>query len=572
MGTAPAGARRRVVVVVVACALGWCTGIPVASARSAVEVQGVTGADSQPGAGAVAGTPDTNVRYGPPVASGIVDPYRPPPSPWDAGNRGVDYATAPGTTVRAAADGEVVFAGNVGGSLHVTVAHADGLRTTYAFLGTITVVAGDRLARGDTVGTTAGNFHFGVRDPSGAYLDPLAIVGGPAARLVPGGDDGAIDPVAVGADDTGFGASVTRLFANGLRIGGGFVDLVPDLGAVVAAVGHYGEALGAMGNLRHGMAALVASVGDQGPCTGGSDPVAPPQGRRIMVLVAGFGSTSGHTGVDAVDAATLGYQPGDVLRFSYRGGRVPPPADASPSPGLAGLPTRDYDAADTMGDLPTAAEDLAELLTQVAAAEPGVPIDVIAHSQGGVVARLAVAGAGGDGRLPSTVENLVTLGTPHHGADLATAGAALAATARGAATLEVAGALGLPITPRSQSLRQLSETSTLSAWPGGAGPGVPVPPGVRFTSVAARGDLVVPLPRTRAPGATVATVSLVGPSAHDELPGAPATTRELALAVSGRPPSCRSRPDRVADVVVGHTIASGQDLLGAVALGLALAP
>ncbi|MBV8386955.1 MAG: M23 family metallopeptidase, partial [Acidimicrobiia bacterium] len=42
----------------------------------------------------------------------------------------MDYATAPGTEVRAAADGEVVFAGQVGGTLHVVVLHGDGIRTS----------------------------------------------------------------------------------------------------------------------------------------------------------------------------------------------------------------------------------------------------------------------------------------------------------------------------------------------------------------------------------------------------------------------------------------------------------
>src|SRR5437764_14605541 len=79
------------------------------------------------------------VRYDPPVDAPVVDPFRPPPEPWAAGNRGIDYGTAPGTPVRAAAPGEVVFAGQVGGTLHVVVLHADGLRTSYSFLARISV-------------------------------------------------------------------------------------------------------------------------------------------------------------------------------------------------------------------------------------------------------------------------------------------------------------------------------------------------------------------------------------------------------------------------------------------------
>ena len=56
---------------------------------------------------------------------------------------------APGTPVRAANAGEVTFAGNVAGSLHVVVAHAGGLRTSYSFLATIAVRRGQHVARGD---------------------------------------------------------------------------------------------------------------------------------------------------------------------------------------------------------------------------------------------------------------------------------------------------------------------------------------------------------------------------------------------------------------------------------------
>src|SRR4051812_42369634 len=78
---------------------------------------------------------DDGVTYQPPVDDApITDPFRPPPEPWAAGNRGVDYGTEPGAPVRAAAAGEVVFAGPVGGSLHVVVLHEDGIRTSYSFL------------------------------------------------------------------------------------------------------------------------------------------------------------------------------------------------------------------------------------------------------------------------------------------------------------------------------------------------------------------------------------------------------------------------------------------------------
>src|SRR5947209_14047512 len=90
--------------------------------------------------------------YRPPVAAPVADPFRPPSNAYGPGNRGVDYATAPSTEVQAAADGEVVFAGQVGGTLHVVVLHGDGIRTSYSFLSSIRVQRGDRVARGQVVG------------------------------------------------------------------------------------------------------------------------------------------------------------------------------------------------------------------------------------------------------------------------------------------------------------------------------------------------------------------------------------------------------------------------------------
>src|SRR5436305_4746367 len=125
--------------------------------------------------------------YQPPVAAPVADPFRPPSTPYGPGNRGVDYATVPGTQVKAAADGEVVFAGQVGGALHVVVLHGDGIRTSYSFLSSIRVQRGDRVTQGQVVGTTGPQpFHFGAR-AGDAYVDPALLfsIGPPAVHLVP---------------------------------------------------------------------------------------------------------------------------------------------------------------------------------------------------------------------------------------------------------------------------------------------------------------------------------------------------------------------------------------------------
>ena len=152
--------------------------------------------------------------YRPPVDGPIVDHFRPPPCLWCAGNRGIDYATAPGTPVRASAPGVVTFAGAIGAERFVTVLHPDRLRTTYAFLATVGVAIGDRVQQGTIVGTTGPSLHFGVRRGD-VYLDPEALLAGlrPVPRLVP--TDGA--PPRVGGP---IGGLAVRYDGQPLRPGG----------------------------------------------------------------------------------------------------------------------------------------------------------------------------------------------------------------------------------------------------------------------------------------------------------------------------------------------------------------
>jgi murein DD-endopeptidase MepM/ murein hydrolase activator NlpD len=143
-------------------------------------------------------------RYIPPVPAAvavITDHFRLPPTPYAAGNRGLDYSTVPGSVVVAAASGQVVFAGSVGNTLHVTIAHTDGLRTSYSFLAQILVARGDRVEQSEPIGIAGPRLHFGVRDASGTYLDPEGLFAGPlGAHLVPGPDEGAA-PLGSEAED-----------------------------------------------------------------------------------------------------------------------------------------------------------------------------------------------------------------------------------------------------------------------------------------------------------------------------------------------------------------------------------
>src|SRR5207302_4227922 len=92
-----------------------------------------------------------------------------------------------GAEVKAAADGGVVFAGQVGGALHVVVLHPDGIRTSYSFLSAIRVQRGDEVHQGQVVGTTGTQpLHFGAR-AGDAYIDPALLfsTGRPDVHLVP---------------------------------------------------------------------------------------------------------------------------------------------------------------------------------------------------------------------------------------------------------------------------------------------------------------------------------------------------------------------------------------------------
>ncbi|TDB71891.1 murein hydrolase activator EnvC [Micromonospora sp. KC723] len=118
--------------------------------------------------------------------------FDPPPQPWRAGHRGVDLAAAPGSTVRAAGPGTVLFAGPVAGRPVITVGHGAGLRTTYEPVRP-DVRPGDAVPAGAPLGVllaghagcpVAGCLHWGLRRDA-EYLDPLALLRLGPVRLLP---------------------------------------------------------------------------------------------------------------------------------------------------------------------------------------------------------------------------------------------------------------------------------------------------------------------------------------------------------------------------------------------------
>lgn len=505
-----------------------------------------------------AAVPPGKVSYRPPVEAPIVDEFRPPAQRWSAGNRGIDYGTAPGTKVRAAADGEVTFAGQVGGSLHVVLLHSDGVRTSYSFLRTVTVRRGQRVAQGQVLGTTAGPFHFGAR-VGDTYIDPRTLFdqGLPAVHLVP---DEVRRPSSEAEERDALARSVAssnplRSAFNWLRDRG--ADAVGAAARAVAAqirgkldqlrgLAHYAWENNPAVRAFNVARAIADWWHQRGDCTPSSEPTPGPiPERRVALLVGGLGSSSNDAAVDEVDTAALGYRPGDVVRFSYLGGTT---AD------------NPYGPADTTVDLRKSADQLRLLLQDLQAANPGVPVDIIAHSQGGLVARQALAWEynPNDARFPP-VHHLVTLGTPHQGTDLATALAMLGQStsgqlAQGAFDLAFPNLVDL----RGESLAQMSEVSEFIRKLNERS----LPAGVEATSIGARADVVVPAPRTELPGGHNVTVSVPDLNDHSALPGSDVAHREIALALAGKPPTCQSLVDMLADAAVAEGISWAEDSLG----------
>ncbi|MGH9260396.1 MAG: esterase/lipase family protein, partial [Acidimicrobiales bacterium] len=197
---------------------------------------------------------------------------------------------------------------------------------------------------------------------------------------------------------------------------------------------------------------------------------------------------------------------------------------------------------------------------QVAAADPDAVVDVFAHSLGGLVARMALAELDERGFDLRRLGVVTTLGSPHGGADAATA--VVAANIRigpGQGLDAAVGVLGTGLDPDAIAIGQLAEHSDVVARLAAAG----VPAGVRLVSIAARGDLVVAAPRAEVAGAINVVVPLAGPAAHGDLVGSDAATAEMARVLAGQPPGCESWGDVVADVVAGHAISAIEDHVGA---------
>jgi|tagenome__1003787_1003787.scaffolds.fasta_scaffold20974937_3 hypothetical protein len=497
-----------------------------------------------------------------PVSGAVVRPFDPPVSRFGAGHLGVDLAAPHGTPVRAAGPGVVSFAGRVARSLHVVVAHAGNLRTSYSFLSTITVHRGDTVHAGQVVGTTGARdgihdgtvLHFALR-AGDTYVDPMALFRAidlpSVVHLAPTSEP----PHAVD----------WRQERGGLLAG-----LRRDFGSVVHAVGR-GAAAAGSGVARAGRAVVKAALKEaarEQPLLAAvvrgtgrylsqhCDAHAPPangeggSGHRLM-LVAGIDSSlTGSKNSLGLPTDKLGYTADEVTNFSYAkdGG--------------------DYVAADTEGPLVTAARRLADQLRALQRREPGREVDLLAHSQGGVVVEVFLTQIykSGDPSYPP-IGTVVTLSSPLQGDPIATAVAKAERVPADRALLSVAetaqSSVHRVMPPHdAPAVRDLASNSPLMRKLRKSR----LPFGIQLTAITASTDWIVPATAATRPGARRATVTPHSFMAHTAILTDRDALQDIRAALEGRPLPCRSLVHEVGGEVVSTSISEieggrGQRLL-----------
>ena len=476
-----------------------------------------------------------------PVDGVVARSFDPPRTRFGAGHLGTDFAVAPGTPVRASGPGVVSFAGAVAGSLHVVIAHAGNLRTSYSFLATLRVRRGSVVDAGEVVGTTGGGgvahdgsvLHMSLRTGD-TYVDPMALFGPPdltaVVHLAPTADPPR--PVSTSSERRGLIAGLMHGAA-----------VVLDTAGRAAA-----RRLAAMFPMP---AAAVEGTAEWLAQHGHCDAHAPPadgaggSGHRVM-LVAGIDSSlaAGHPALN-VPVAKLGYEADEVTYFSYarNGG--------------------DYTAADTEGPIMVAARRLGSQLRALQRQEPGREVDLLAHSQGGVVAAafLALVYKRDDRSYPP-LGTVVTLASPLRGAPLASAASRIDRTHVGSTALRVADrladAVGAQLPLQSAALRDLAVDSAFMRRLDAAR----LPDEVQLTALGSATDLIVPGDVATRDGAATATVVPIGLNAHTSILNDPSALRVVRSALEGRPPPCESLATALAGKLIPTAIRSLEDGVG----------
>ena len=140
-------------------------------------------ATAQPGWAQSRGAP---LRWAPPLGAPlrIAQPYRPPPTPYAAGHRGIDLPAVSGNTVSAPAHGVVSFVGKVVDREVISVRVDARTVVSLEPVNAEGVAEGDAVSRSEPLGevSTGGHcgaecLHLGVR-VDGEYVNPMRFFAG----------------------------------------------------------------------------------------------------------------------------------------------------------------------------------------------------------------------------------------------------------------------------------------------------------------------------------------------------------------------------------------------------------
>ena len=488
-----------------------------------------------------------------PTSAAVLDPFRLPDGPYGSGNRGIEYDTSVGDPIAAAGPGTVVFAGSVAGALHITVDHGGGLKSSYSFVGVLLVERGDSVETGEQVAFAAQGFHFGTRVDE-IYVDPATLLGVRVIKveLVEGSDaerTQQFHDLVERSERLHFlemgGARPTQdgLFGTALRAGlhvlgidvSGLIDYAdPEL--VVVALSDFIEPLRDRDCSPESVAAL------------------PPPERRIALVVDGLNSSSARAGtMSTLDLANHGYVVPDVVRFSYAGGIVPPV-----DPGWSSaLETSHYEGPDTFGGVASMADSLSQLLADIATVQPHVPIDIYAHSLGGLVTRVSLAEIDSEA-IPIGV--VVTFASPHQGTPSADIVGAVGERDLGTRAHKFAELVGAGGFLGARVIDDLSTDGFAAHFAD-----VAFPDGIHAVTIGARGDVVVPANTAWAPGANHVVLGGGSPfTAHSDVVGLDTASREVALALAAAPPACEGLINRFFDWIIPSVIDASEEGVAAV--------
>lgn len=278
---------------------------------------------------------------------------------------------------------------------------------------------------------------------------------------------------------------------------------------------------------------------------------------NLVVGVGGLGSSwNASDPADrpiATDMTRLGYAPSDVSYFSYRaeGGS--------------------YGASDSYEDLEVAAQRLADQLRALHSEHPDRAVDLIGHSQGGVVEALFLARYydAADPTMPR-IEHVLALGAPLQGAPLADAAQAIdARPASSTVVRSIADAAGIGLPPRgATSVRQLGTRSAVVR----AVADLRVPEGVKFQAIAGTDDYVVPASAAALPGQTAWTINPPGVSGTGDHTGVAASEpayRAMRRALNNESEPTVSAIDAVRNAIEPVVLARAEATLGMLDLGRA---